>query len=99
MVDAGIAHTSLYVYVRNQRVAHLDNPAGHSILDWLDRLDGEYVTKLVLTNGHIWLTIDVTDEEISLCICNDKLEIIESEVISRQDASVKVLQFIDEKSV
>jgi hypothetical protein len=97
MVSTGVAQTSLHIYVRNQRVAHFDNPAPHSILDWLGRLDGEYVTRLVLSNGRGWLTIDTSDEVLSLCICNNNLEILSCEMFSREDAPDVVLQFIDDK--
>ena len=94
MVDAGNAQPSLYIYVRNQRVAYLDNPASRTILDWLDRLDGAYVTSLVLMNRQGWLTIDNVDDFLNLSYCNSKLEISSSEVVSRQIGAAKVLQFM-----
>jgi hypothetical protein len=97
MIGTGVAQMSLHIYVRNQRVAHFDNLAPHSILDWLGRLDGEYVTKLVLSNGHEWLTIDTADEALTLCLCNHKLEIRACEVFSREAAPDVVLQFIGDK--
>jgi hypothetical protein len=99
MVASGAAQTGLHIYVRNQRVAHFDNPAAHSILDWLARLDGEYVTKLVLSNGRGWLTIDTIEEALSLCVCNNDLEVLSREVVAHEAAPDLVRQFINDNSL
>jgi len=95
VTDAGIIHVGLNIYVRNQRVASISNISTSGILDWLRRLDGEYVTRLVLMNSYGWLTIDTVDDSLNLCICNNHLEICANEVVSREIAPEKVLQFIE----
>ncbi|MBI1255955.1 MAG: hypothetical protein GC204_00650 [Chloroflexi bacterium] len=94
MADAGSAHTSLYIYVRNQRVAYLDNPAAQTILDWLGRLDGEYVTSLVFKSSQGWLILDTVDDDLNLSLCNNKLEVYSSEVFPRPDAINRALYFM-----
>src|SRR5436305_10122616 len=84
MNETATAYTCLDIFVRNQRVARIDHPTSESILHWLQRLDGEYVTKLILMNPQGWLTIDVADEYLLLCLCNNRLEIDASEMVSRQ---------------
>ena len=96
MVDTEIAYACLDIFIRNQRVAHVGHPAADSILNWLGRLDGSDVTKLVLMNRQGWLAIDINDEDtLTLCFCNNQLEIDTSEVVSRQTAAEKVLQFME----
>jgi hypothetical protein len=96
VVGTEIAYTCLDIFIHNQRVARIDHPAADSILHWLQRLDGEYVSKLVLMNPHGWLTMDIYDDGmLALCFCNNRLEVDSSEVISRQSAAIKVLRFIE----
>src|SRR5215813_5142118 len=93
MVDSGVSQASLYIYVRNLRVSQINHLSPLSLLDWLDRLDGKEVTRLVLMTPHSWLTIDVADENLDLCLCNENLEVTESELVSRKVAAEIVLQF------
>jgi hypothetical protein len=85
---------SLDVYDCHQHLSHSDDATPREVLHWLQRLDGECVRELLVTNSHGWLDISVFYDKVSICFCNYSRQVCQTEIVTRQAAAEWILFFM-----